>query len=159
MELPVALDIIEQAKDHALITVLYTNGEPLLYHDLSKVIRFANERKMATMIATNGLLLNDRITNDILDAGIDLVKIQLSGFTDEIYQVQTRWGNIEKLKTNIRRIVECNKAKDSKAIILVDYILYNYNRHQLPLVQEFCDEVRCDDEFTSGQSQSWTRRL
>ena len=129
MSVEMACSIIEQVKDHILIAVLYTNGEPLLYHDLPKVIKYATERKVATMIATNGLLLNDRIMTEILEAGIDLIKIQLSGFTQDIYNIETRVGDVEKLKTNIRRMAKMNKAGKHNAVILIDYISYKYNRH------------------------------
>ena len=33
-----AMDIIDQVKEDVLVAVLYTNGEPLLYQDLAKVI-------------------------------------------------------------------------------------------------------------------------
>lgn len=141
MSVEMACSIIEQVKDHILIAVLYTNGEPLLYHDLPKVIKYATERKVATMIATNGLLLNDRIMTEILEAGIDLIKIQLSGFTQDIYNIETRVGDVEKLKTNIRRMAKMNKAGKHNAVILIDYISYKYNRHQLDMVREFCDEL------------------
>lgn len=141
MPLPVALDIIEQVKDHVLIAVLYTNGEPLLYHDLPKVIKYATERRLATMIATNGLLFNDRISQEVLAAGIDLIKIQLSGFTNDIYRIQTRHGDVEKLKSNIERLVYFNNQNKHKAMIFLDFILYKYNSHQLELVRNFCNKL------------------
>ena len=141
MPVEMASDIISQVKDDICVAVLYTNGEPLLYHDLPKVIRHATQNKVATTIASNGLLLNDRIAKEILEAGLDLIKIQLSGFTNDIYRIQTRFGDIEKLKANIKRLVELNRAGKHKTIILVDYILYKYNAHQLEFVRNFCKEI------------------
>lgn len=141
MPLDMALDAIEQVKDDILIAVLYTNGEPLLYHDLPKVIKYASGRKVATMISSNGLALNDRIGKEILEAGLDLIKIQLGGFTQDVYGVQIRYGSVEKLKNNIRSFAELRNKGRYRTVILVDYISYNYNRHQMPLVREFCNEI------------------
>ena len=47
-----AEDIIKQVKDRSLIAVLYTNGEPLLYKDLGRVVKTATENKMATMMTS-----------------------------------------------------------------------------------------------------------
>lgn len=135
-----AMDIIDQIKKDVLIAVLYTNGEPLLYKDLGKVVKFATQRKVMTMIATNGLLFTDENAQEILSAGIDFIKIQLGGFTQDIYSIQIRYGNVEKLKDNIRMLVRTRKELKSHAHIMIDWISYSYNQHQIPLIREFCRE-------------------
>lgn len=136
-----ATQIIDQLKDDILCAVLYTNGEPFLYEDLARVIRFATDRRVTTVIASNGLLMNENNVRGVLEAGLDLIKIQLSGFTQDIYSIQIRYGEVEKLKENIRMLAEMNRQGKYGTVILVDYILYNYNKHQLPLVRQFCKEL------------------
>ena len=87
-----AMEIIRQWKDDVLITVLYTNGEPLLYKELSKVIQFATDHHMTTLISSNGLLLTKENARALLEAGLDCIKIQLSGYTQDVYSVQVRYG-------------------------------------------------------------------
>ena len=141
MPAPMAMDIIDQVKKDVLVAVLYTNGEPLLYKELPNVIRFASQRKVMTMISSNGLLFTPENAKAILEAGIDFIKIQLSGFTQDIYSVQIRYGHVEKLKSNIRMLAEMKKQGGHHTLILIDYILYNYNKHQAPLVQAMCQEL------------------
>ena len=141
MPVEMAKDIIRQLKDDILIAVLYTDGEPLLYQELPNVIAYATEQKVATLIATNGLLFTEENARAILEAGIDVIKIQLSGFTQDIYSVQIRYGEVERLKENIRMLARINEEGGHGTLILIDYILYNYNRHQLKLVKEFCAEL------------------
>ena len=136
-----AMDIIRQLKDDILIAVLYTNGEPLLYEDLPGVIQWATDHRVATMIATNGLLFNEKNARELLASGIDLIKIQLSGFTQDIYGIQIRYGEVERLKENIRMLTRIKREDGYQTVILIDYILYNYNRHQLKLVRQFCKEL------------------
>ncbi len=124
-----------------MFAVLYTNGEPFLYQDLAKVIRYASDCKVSTIIASNGLLMTRENVRAVLEAGLDLIKIQLSGFTQEIYSIQIRYGEVEKLKENIRMIAEMNREGKYGTVIMIDYILYNYNRHQLPLVRQFCKDL------------------
>ncbi len=145
-----AMEIIDQVKDDVLIAVLYTNGEPLLYQELGKVIRFATQRKVMTMIATNGLLFNEQNAREILEAGIDLIKIQLGGFTQDIYSIQIRYGHVEKLKENIRMLARLKKEINTPVLIMIDWITYNYNRHQIPLIRQFCDELGLLLSFRQG---------
>jgi len=145
-----AMDIIDQVKKDVLIAVLYTNGEPLLYKDLSRVIAFANQRKVMTMIATNGLLFTEENAREILSAGIDFIKVQLGGFTQDIYSIQIRYGHVEKLKENIRMLARLKKELNTPVLIMIDWISYHYNRHQIPLIKEFCQELGVMLSFRQG---------
>lgn len=136
-----AIDFIKQLKNDVLIVVLYTNGEPLLYKDLAKVVRAATENCVATMMATSGLLWTEEKARAILEAGIDFIKIQLSGYTQDTYSIQIRYGDVEKLKKNIRMLARINEEGEYKTIIMIDYILYEYNRHQLGPIKEFCKDL------------------
>ena len=141
MSYEMATGIIDQMSNEALIAVLYTNGEPLLYPDLARVIQYSTDRHLATMIASNGLLFTQENARGILEAGIDFIKIQLSGWTQDIYSIQIRYGEVEHLKENIRMLANMNKQGKYGTVILIDYILYNYNRHQLPFVRKMCKEL------------------
>ncbi len=141
MPAEMAMEIISQLKEDILVAVLYTNGEPLLYKDLAKVIQHATDNRVATIIASNGLLFTEENARAILEAGIDLIKIQLSGFTQDIYGIQIRYGEVEYLKENIRMLARLNQEGHYQTVIMIDYILYNYNKHQLHLVKEFCAQL------------------
>jgi MoaA/NifB/PqqE/SkfB family radical SAM enzyme len=141
MPVDMAEDIIRQVSRDALIAVLYTNGEPLLYKDLGRVVRYSAERGLASMIATNGLLLDADNIRELLDSGIDFIKVQLSGFTQDVYSVQVRRGDVEQLKDNIRLLVKTRDAGRHETVIMADWISYQYNAHQLPLIEKFCREL------------------
>jgi MoaA/NifB/PqqE/SkfB family radical SAM enzyme len=145
-----AKDIIGQLKEDVLIAVLYTNGEPLLYPDLADVVKFSTANKVMTMISTNGLLFTEDNARHLLEAGIDLIKIQLGGFTQDIYSIQVRYGDVEKLKNNIRKLVRLKEELKSHAVILIDWMTYNYNRHQIPLIRRFCKELGLMVSFRQG---------
>ncbi len=145
-----ALEVIRQLKDDILVAVLYTNGEPLLYKDLAKVVRYCSDHKVATIIASNGLLLTPENARELLQAGLDFIKIQLSGFTQDVYSVQIRYGEVERLKDNIRMLARMNQEGRYGTIILVDYILYHYNQHQVEQVKQFCQELGVLLNFRPG---------
>jgi radical SAM protein with 4Fe4S-binding SPASM domain len=134
-------DIIDQAKSALLMAVLYINGEPLLYKDLPKAVRFASERGIPTMIATNGILLNEKNMRELLQSGLDFIKIAVSGFTQEVYSIQHRVGDIEKIKSSIEQLVRINKEGAHRCVIMLDYIYYKHNAHELAMFQDFCDRL------------------
>ena len=150
MPAEMAKDIIDQVKEDVLIAVLYTNGEPLLYKDLADVVKFSTQRKVMTMISTNGLLFTEENARALLVAGIDFIKIQLGGFTQDIYSIQIRYGEVEKLKNNIRMVANLKKELNSHAVILIDWITYQYNQHQIPLIRQFCKDNSLMLSFRQG---------
>jgi radical SAM protein with 4Fe4S-binding SPASM domain len=154
-----ATEIIGQLKDDLLTAVLYTTGEPFLYPELGQVVRFATDNKVTTVIASNGLMMTEEKVRDVLEAGIDLIKIQLSGWTQDIYSIQIRYGEVERLKENIRMLARINQEGNYGTIILIDYILYNYNKHQLPFVKEFCRELGLNLNLRPGNPAGGLEKL
>ena len=148
-----AKNIIDQVKDDVLIAVLYTNGEPLLYKELGELVRFASDRNVMTMISTNGLLFNETNARALLEGDIDFIKIQLGGFTQDIYSIQIRYGEVEKLKDNIRMVTRLKKELRKNTVILIDWITYAYNRHQIPLIRQFCKEHDLMLSFRAGNNR------
>lgn len=134
-------DLLRQVHDRLLMAVLYMNGEPLLYKDLTRAVRLATDLRVATMIATNGQLLTADRSREILAAGIDFVKVATSGFTQEVFSRQVRRGDVEKVKQNIRDFVRVNREGGYGAVLMVDFIEYSYNEHQRAAMREFCDEL------------------
>jgi len=134
-------EIINQVKDYLLMAVLYVNGEPLLYKDIFRAIKLATEHGVATTIATNGILLNEKKCSQLLNAGIDFIKIAVSGYSQEVYSIQHRLGDIEKIKRNIISLARMNRQGGHGAIIMIDYILYNHNRDEVDAFRNFANEL------------------
>lgn len=133
--------IIDECKNHLMMAVLYANGEPFLYKDIFNAVRYASERGVATMTATNGQLLNERNCRELLEAGLGFIKIAISGFTQEVHSIQHRKGNVEQVKNNIRNLVRLNKEGGYGMIVMLDYISYRYNAHEFEAVKRFCREL------------------
>jgi len=134
-------DVIDQVKNHLFIAILYVNGEPLMYKRLFDAIRYAADRKVATLIATNGQLMTEAKAQGLLEAGLDYIKIAISGMTQETYAIQQRKGNVEEVKSNLRNLVRLNREGGYGLVVMLDFILYNYNAHQLDDVRTMCQEL------------------
>ena len=134
-------DVIEQTHKTLMMSVPYINGEPLLSKDVYESISFATERKTATMIATNGMILNAANSEKLLKAGLDFLKIHISGFTQDVHSIQHRKGNVETIKRNIEKFVELNQAGGYGTLVMLDFIKYNHNLHEIETAREFADRL------------------
>lgn len=141
MSLDMYKEIIEQSKDHVLIAVLYVNGEPLMYTDLYKALEYASERKVATLISTNGELLTEKNIQKLLDSGLDFIKIAISGFSQDVFTIQHRGCNIEKIKQNLKNLARLRDEGGHKILVMLDYIYYEYNAHEYQSALELGQEL------------------
>lgn len=79
-------------------------GEPLLNKDLPKMIAYIKERDVADHLnlITNGSLLTEQLSLDLIASGLDTIKISLQGMTAEKYWETSRYKiNIQKLIDDI----------------------------------------------------------
>lgn len=171
MPIEIYKDIIDEVKDHLLIAVLYVNGEPLMYKDIFNAIRYSSNYGVATLISSNGMLLNDSNSRKLLDAGITFIKVQFSGMTQEIHERQSRKTDIVVIKENLRNLARLVREKKSRSVVMLDYIDYDYNRHELAEARAFAKELgfmfnrrpgsfdNFDGEITSDEQEKRARSV
>ncbi|RJQ48188.1 MAG: radical SAM/SPASM domain-containing protein [Gammaproteobacteria bacterium] len=137
MKLPIYENIIRQTKDTLLMAVPYVNGEPFIYQYLDDVLRVAKECNVATILSSNGILLNEANIEKILSNDLDQIKVHVSGFTNEVHQVQHRLGNVEVIKSNLSMLARRIKERKARMIVLIDYIRYKHNTHEIEQFRDF----------------------
>lgn len=60
-----AIDVINKLADNGVESVVFTGGEPTLVKDLPKILSFAKDRKLFTVLSTNGIPLS--LNKNLLD--------------------------------------------------------------------------------------------
>ena len=129
--------IVDETFKTTIMIVPYINGEPLMYKGIYEAIQYANSKKMFTLIASNGILLNKNNSEKLIESGLDFLKVHISGMTKEVHSIQHRKGDVELILNNLKRIVDLKKEHKSNITLMLDYILYNHNKHELELAREF----------------------
>jgi len=132
--------VIKETHAHIMLALMYMSGEPLMNTRVYDMIRFASNLSVPTLLSTNGMMLNEKNAEKILDSGLDMVKIAISGFTQETYGREHRGGDIETILGNVLSLGRLKKQKGADTIILLDYILFDHNEDEIDLVKAFCDE-------------------
>ncbi|MBN3038770.1 MAG: hypothetical protein JW869_05055 [Candidatus Omnitrophica bacterium] len=131
-------------------------GEPLLNPAIHQIIRYAKSnpsfmQKGAT-VQVNTTLNHLPEPNDFLKSGVDDIRITLSGMTQEIYSRYHRGGNIEKVKSNILKLVQLkNAAKLKNLQIKLIFLNFIYNKKDSELAEKFCRKH--DIKFVSNRGR------
>jgi MoaA/NifB/PqqE/SkfB family radical SAM enzyme len=79
-------------------------GEPLLHRDFYKMIRYAHDRGIRTMVTSNGTLLNDEVNEKLIDCGLTRITFSIDGVGET--HTRIRGYPYEKLKDQILRFKE-----------------------------------------------------
>lgn len=131
--------IIDFLKNNNYKNIYFLGGEPLLHKDISKIIRYANDSGISTMITTNGLNIDENILEELTCSGLKQLYISIEGYNkslnDAIRGTGTYDAVIEKLK-----IIQDFRKRNNKINIGISHTLTKYNINYLPQMVGFCKE-------------------
>ena len=131
------IKVIDTFADRLILSIPYINGEPLLSKDIYSAIQAASDRGIGTLIASNGILLNEKNSRKLLDADLDCLKVHISGFTNKIHTIEHRKGDVERIKRNLIRFMDLRTQLKSSTIVMLDYIRYEHNKPEIELARNF----------------------
>ena len=141
MKAEVFEEIVEQTHKSLLMAIPYVNGEPFVYKRLGRILAYAKQRKVGTMISSNGIQLNEDNINLIIDNDLDQLKVHVSGFTNPVHQIQHRVGDVEVIRANLTLLAKKLRERKQRMIVLIDYIEYKHNQHETELFRNFTEQL------------------
>lgn len=130
--------IIDDLHRDMLLATLYVSGEPLLNKDIVAMVSYSSRKNVASMISTNGMQLDGRLSAALLEAGLDYLKVAVSGFTQDVYGVYHQGGDVVKVLENVANFERIRRKLGKRCMVVVDYILFEHNRHQVADIKQFC---------------------
>jgi len=89
---------------------LHGIGEPILNKDLPNMIRHLKERKAFVFFNSNGILLDEMCQNQLIDAGLDELRVSLDASTPTGYKNVRNSDQFNLIVDNLRAFSERIKA-------------------------------------------------
>jgi MoaA/NifB/PqqE/SkfB family radical SAM enzyme len=107
-------------------------GEPLLHPNIKDFITYAFQHGIASSIATNGFLLDSKLSKTLIDAGLSEIAFSVSGIND-IYK------KIHKLDFEIikKNILSCLEYAENKCSVIITIIKCEYNKTSIDQIVEY----------------------
>lgn len=113
--------------------VLHGLGEPLLNKDLPKMIRYLKDRGTYVLFNSNGILLNEKRGQALINAGLDEYRLSMDGATREMYARVRGVDAFDKIWRNVRAFVAMQKAQDAnKPAVSLWFTAMRENLQDLP---------------------------
>lgn len=105
-------------------------GETLIDKNTHEKIKIAKEMGFrGTGIYTNGTLLNEEISEKLLDAELDSLIISIDGFTSRTQEAIRVGSNLNEIISNVERFITLRDIK-SKTRIVIRFIKQELNKHE-----------------------------
>ena len=115
---------LNESKWHLKQIVLVGLGEPLLNKNIVDFIKIAKEANIADKIhlVSNGIFLSKKMSNDLIEAGLDILRISLNGLSGNDYEKYTNvMIDFEELYENLKYYYNTKKEEQKLYIKIMDY--------------------------------------
>jgi len=137
--------IIQQVHEYSSVLTLFFQGEPFLNSNIFEMIRYAKEKRMFTIISTNGHFLSENHCREIIKSGLDKLIISLDGLQQETYASYRVGGEVQKVKEGIQRLVQMKKTmRVHYPLIEVQMLLLRTNEQEVGAMQQFARATGVD---------------
>jgi MoaA/NifB/PqqE/SkfB family radical SAM enzyme len=127
-------EVIDNAIPKGLKSVrLNYINEPLIRKDIVKFISYAREAGILDIyFSTNGSLLTDDISRELIKSGLFRLQISLDAYTKETYEKIRTGGNFDDVIKKVLRFLEIRKEMNvSLPTLRVNFVTTEINRNEL----------------------------
>ncbi len=131
--------ILVELQNQGCIRLKLTGGEPLIHKDFIDIYRTAYDMGFYVELATNGIVMNDKIIETLTNRTPDRIIISIYGCSDETYRDFCGHDHgYSILSKNLKRMIN-NRLHPH-----LQTVLNKYNVHELKRMKTFADELGCD---------------
>ncbi len=134
-----ARKVIDECAQIGVTSIKFSGrGEAMLHPKFEYLVKYAKSSGILdVMFNTNGLVMNEEMIRNVVDAGVDLIVISIDGVTKETYEKIRVGGDFNILKNNIEYLVNYKKtARRSKPIIRLQFVKMEENIHEFQRFQD-----------------------
>lgn len=116
-------------------------GEPLVHKNIVGMVRGIKNAGKNAEILTNGFLLDERMTDSLLDAGLDELWISADGFSKESYEKIQHGALFERMYKNLTYFVK----KRKRCRLGITFVMMKENISELKKINRFADDFSADE--------------
>lgn len=139
--------IIDKIRDYAVEVILHNWGEPFLNPDILPMIRHAHANGIGTTLSTNLNLVNrgEEFLEHVVDSGLEHLTVSIDGTTQDVYEIYRRGGNLSRVLTNLRHLVEYrNRTRRIDPLVEWQFLVMKHNQHQIEDARSLAAEIGVD---------------
>ena len=126
-------EVIDEGVKNGLkaIRLNYIN-EPLIRKDIIKFIQYAKKAGVLDIyLSTNGSLLTDKITRELIESGLTRIQVSIDATTKETFDKIRQGGNFDQVVANTLNFMKIRKELNKELPTLrVNFVKTDLNKHE-----------------------------
>ncbi|HTK57367.1 MAG TPA: radical SAM protein [Sphingomicrobium sp.] len=129
---------------------LYSWTEPFINPRLFEYVAVIKNLGLYCLVSTNFSLRRIPNLESALRAGLDHLTVSVSGFDQDVYEINHVGGNIAYVKENLRRAAELKRKGEISTHIVLRFIEFYYNHDQKEKLAAHAADLGIDFETIEG---------
>ena len=119
MKIELLEKIAQDASDKVFLFQFVVTGEPLLHKQITQMLRVAKAAGLKTNMHTNGTLLNEQMSEEIIRAGLDELSFSFDTADKEQYEKLRRGAKFDDVVNKMRTFMAVKKRLKSKTPMII----------------------------------------
>jgi radical SAM protein with 4Fe4S-binding SPASM domain len=135
---------------------LYGIGEPLNNPRIAEMVKICKSKNIYTEFVTNGTLLNEKRSGELIDSGLDKLLISLDSIHPENYESVRKGAKFRKVIENVKGFIHKRKSLGkSQPSVGVVVVLMNRNKQELAEIIDFVYHLGVDSILIKGLNTAY----
>ncbi|HDL65036.1 MAG TPA: radical SAM protein [Proteobacteria bacterium] len=122
--------LITQVSPYADVVDLSFDGEPFLHPEWSECVKICHRHGVRAILQSNGLLVDEAVTHEILEAGVDSITFSVDAATEETYRRLKLGGNFKLVLKNVEYFLQQAAQTSRRPRITVQFVRGPENRDE-----------------------------
>lgn len=119
MDFELFRQLVNEASGKVQQLNLFHRGEPLLHPQICEMVGYASSRGMRTRIHTNGTVLSEELSRELIAAGVGVTSFSFDGYDREMYEANRPGADFDSVLGNIVRFLELKRTIGSRTPFVV----------------------------------------
>lgn len=128
---------------HLQEVALYGHGETFLHKQFFTMLEELKEHGIFVYVTTNGMLVTEKVAEQLVDLQLDRVSFSLDAATPELFNTIRRGADLATILANIRRLNALKKRarRDDRPVLSIMFCAMRSNIQELPNIVRLADEL------------------
>lgn len=134
------VDFLDDISGSLMVVQFYFQGEPLLNNKLPDLIKYANSKRLFTIVSTNAQLLDRQWAYRLVESGLDKIIVSIDGYTQDSYAQYRVGGTLDKAKQALKYLNEAKSELNSSIQIVLQCLMLKSNENEWHLLRQHYTE-------------------
>jgi len=104
------------------------SGEPTMAKDLPEYIKAVKEKGLKCFMYCNGARLNGKFMEDVINSGIDFIRISVIGYNKKLYAKWMDIDNFELIISNLKELIKYKNKINSNCKVSTYHLITDNNK-------------------------------